>query len=64
MIEIVIERSSNAEGETTFHWSVWEDDQKIETGKTTHFSTTECESTAVEFCQHTLGFRPEKVSRH
>jgi hypothetical protein len=64
MIEIVIERASNAEGETTFRWSVWEDDQQIETGRTTHFSAADCEATAVDFCWNTLGYRPDKVTRH
>ena len=64
MIEIVIERSTNAEGETTFRWSVWNDEQRIEMGRTTHFNAADCEEKAVEFCWHTLGYKPDKVTRH
>jgi len=64
MLEIVIDRSSNAEGETTYSWSVWNGDQQIEEGRTTHFSSADCEASATEFCRLALGFRPDKIIRH
>ncbi len=64
MIEIVIERSSNAEGETTYRWSVWQGDQQLEVDRATHFSAADCEARAVEFCRVTLGYRPDKITRH
>jgi hypothetical protein len=63
MIEVVIERSANAEGETTYRWSIWNDDEQIETGRTTHFSAADCEAKAVEHCRANLGFRPDKITR-
>ena len=64
MIEIVIEQSTTAEGEPTFRWSAWDEDQQIEIGRTTHFSADRCEESAVEFCWSQLGYKPDKVSRH
>jgi len=63
MLEIVIERSSNIDGETTYSWSVWNGDQHIEASRTTHFSAADCEASATEFCRRALGFRPDKVTR-
>lgn len=64
MIEIVIEQSTNAEGEETFQWSVWDNDMQIEIGRTKHFSAEHCEESAVDFCWQQLGFKPDKVTRH
>lgn len=64
MLEIIIDRSANAEGETTYSWSVWNGDQQIEVDRTAHFSAANCEASAVEFCRRALGFRPDKVTRH
>ena len=63
MIEIVIEQSANAEGEPTFQWSVWDNEQQIETGRTPHFSAAHCEESAVDYCWQQLGYKPDKVSR-
>lgn len=62
LIEIVIERSTNAEGELTYRWSVWNGDERMELGRTTHFSPAECESSAAEYCWRALGFKPDKVT--
>ncbi len=64
MLEIVIVRSANAEGETTYSWSVWNGDEQIEVGRTRHFSAAGCEASAVEYCRRALGFRPDKVTWH
>jgi hypothetical protein len=40
MIEIMIERWTNAEGETDFRWSVWRDGFRIQMGPEAH-STVE-----------------------
>ena len=63
MIEIVIDTSTNAEGEATFSWSVWDGDQQIEIDRTTHFSASDCEAHAADFCWRTLGYKPDKVTR-
>lgn len=63
MLEIVIESSANAEGETTYRWTVWNGDQEVEHDRTDHFSADECEASAAEFCRGALGFRPDKVTR-
>lgn len=63
MIELVIEQSTNGEGEALFEWSVWDDDRQIQTVRTTHFSVSQCEANAVEFCWRELGFKPDKVTR-
>ena len=63
MIEIVIERWTNAEGETDFRWSVWGEGCRIHMGKNTYSSTDDCEVEAVEFCWRELGRKPDKVTR-
>ncbi len=63
MIEIVIERWTNAEGETDFRWSVWGEGHRIQMGENAHSSTDDCEVEAVEFCWRKLGRKPERVTR-
>jgi len=59
MIEIVIERWTNAEGETAFNWSVWGGGHRIQMGENTHSSADDCEVEAVEF----FGGKPDRVTR-
>ncbi len=63
MIEIVIERWTNAEGETAFNWSVWGEGHRIQMGEITRRNAEDCEVEAVEFCWHKLGRKPDKVTR-
>ncbi len=63
MIEIMIERWTNAKGETAFNWSVWGDGHRIEMGAITHSSADDCEAQAVEFCWRKLGRKPDRVTR-
>ena len=63
MIEIVIERSTNAEGETAFNWSVWGEGHRIQMGEITRRNAEDCEVEAVEFCWRKLGRKPDKVTR-
>ncbi len=63
MIEIVIERWTNADGETGFRWSVWREGYRIQMGENAHSSTDDCEAEAVEFCWRELGRKPDKVTR-
>jgi hypothetical protein len=63
MIEIVIERWTNAEGETAFQWSVWGEGHRIQMAANTHANADDCEVAAVEFCRRELGRRPGKVTR-
>ncbi len=50
MIEIMIERWTNVEGETGFRWSVWDEGHRIQMGENVHSRADDCEVQAVEFC--------------
>ncbi len=63
MIEIVIKRGTNAEGETDFRWSVWSDGYRIQMGENVHSRADDCEAQALEFCWRDLGHKPDKVTR-
>ncbi len=63
MIEIVIERRTNAEGETDFRWSVWSDGYRIQMGENVRSRADDCEAQALEFCWRDLGHKPDKVTR-
>ena len=63
MIEIVIERWTNFEGETAFNWSVWGEGHRIQMGEITRRNAEDCEVEAVEFCWRKLGRKPDKVTR-
>ena len=63
MIEIVIERWTNAKGETDFRWSVWDEGNRIQMGENVHSRANDCEAQAIEFCWRKLGHKPDKVTR-
>ncbi len=63
MIEIVIERWTNTQGNTYFRWSVWSDRSRIEMGQNTHSDADDCEAEAVEFCWRALGQKPGQITR-
>ncbi len=63
MIEIVIERWTNTEGETDFRWSVWSDGYRIQMGENVHSRADDCEAQAVEFCWRKLGRKPDRITR-
>ncbi len=63
MIEIVIDRWTNAEGQTAFNWSVWSEGHRIEMGENTRRNAEDCEAEATEFCWRKLGRKPDKVTR-
>ncbi len=63
MIEIVIERWTNAEGQTDFRWSVWSDGHRIQMGPSPYSTAEDCEAQALEFCWRDLGHKPDKVTR-
>ncbi len=63
MIEIVIERWTNAKGGTDFRWSVWRDGYRIQMGPNAHSTADDCEAQALEFCWRDLGHKPDKVTR-
>ena len=50
MIEIMIERWTNAEGETDFRWSVWSDGHRIQMGPSLYSTAEDCEAQALKFC--------------
>jgi len=49
MIEVVIERWKNAQGETDFRWSVWSDGDRIEMGSNAHSNGDDCEGKLLGF---------------
>ncbi len=63
MTEIVIERWTNAEGETAFNWSVWDEGHRIQMGPNPHSTAEDCEAQALEFCWRDLGHKPDKVTQ-
>ena len=63
MIEIVIDRWTNTEGQTVFNWSVWGEGHRIEMGEITRRNADDCEVEAVEFCWRKLGRKPDKIAR-
>jgi hypothetical protein len=63
MIEIMIERWTNAEGKTDFRWSVWSDGHRIQIGPSLHSTVEDSEAEAHEFCWRDLGHKPDKVTR-
>ncbi len=63
MIEIVIERWTNAEGGTAFQWSVWGEGHRIQSAGKTHSDADDCEVEALDFCWRELGRKPDKVTR-
>ncbi len=63
MIEIVIKRWTNTEGETDFRWSLWSDGYRIQMGENVHSCADDCEAQALEFCWRDLGHKPDKVTR-
>ncbi len=62
MIEIVIERWTNAEGETDFRWSIWSDGNRIQIGQSPHSTTENCEAQALEFCWPKLGRKSDRTT--
>ena len=54
---------TNAEGETDFRWSVWDEGHRIQMGENVHSRADDCEAQAVEFCWRDLGHKPDKVTR-
>ncbi len=63
MIEIMIERWTNAKGETDFRWSVWSNGSRIQSGPNLHSTVEDSEAEALEFCWRDLGHKPDKVTR-
>jgi len=55
MIEVVIERWTNAQGETDVRWSVWNDGERIEMGSNAHSNGDDCEAEAIGFCWRVFG---------
>ena len=63
MIEIIIERWTNADGATDFRWSVWRDGHRIQMGPNVHSSAEAGEREAREFCRRGLRCEPDKLTR-
>jgi hypothetical protein len=62
MVEIVIERWTNADGSTDHLWSLWRDGDRLQFGRK-HKTSEEAEAEALEFCHRSLGVQPDRVTR-
>jgi len=63
VIEVIIERWTNAKGETDYRWSVWAAGHRVHMGSTDHDNADTCETRALEFCWRALGKDPDKITR-
>ncbi len=62
MIEIVIERWTNANGRTDYLWSLWQDGGRVQVGNK-HETSDEAEDEALGFCRRALGADPDRMTR-
>ena len=62
MVEIVIERWTNADKSVDFRWSAWRDGRRIGMGGT-HPTAEGSEAEARRFCLQELGGGPDRVTR-
>jgi hypothetical protein len=62
MIEVMIERWTNAEGGTDHLWSLWRDGSRLQFGNK-HDTAEAAEAEALALCQRALGAGPDKVTR-
>ena len=63
MLEVVIERWTDAKGATGFLWSVWDQGRRLTMGPRSHPAAAVCEAEARAFCQSELGRQPDRVTR-
>jgi hypothetical protein len=62
MIEIVIERWKQRDGQVDFLWSIWRDGKRQTMGQA--FETAEAaEAAALEVCRQALRCAPDRVTR-
>jgi len=62
VIEVVIERWSNADGSTDYRWSLWKDGRRLKMAATALPSAGECESEALADCRRSLNAVPDRVT--
>lgn len=60
MLNVIVERWSNADGSTDYHWSVWQDGRRIQMGGK-HGSAEAAEQEARLYCQQALAVEPDGV---
>lgn len=63
MLELIIERWTNANGTTAFLWSAWDGGRRVAMGPGGYPDGEACEAEALAFCQRELGRRPDRVTR-
>ncbi|MDH3472298.1 MAG: hypothetical protein OEM59_01290 [Rhodospirillales bacterium] len=62
MIEVMIERWSNADGSTDHIWSLWRQGSRLQIGNR-HDTPEAAEVEARAFCLQALGSEPDRVTR-
>ena len=61
MIEIIVERWTGLDGQTSYIWTLWRDGRRVEMGAAQP-SATEAESEAKAFCLKALGQEADRLT--
>ena len=63
VLEVLIERWTDAGGTTEFRWSLWRDGHRVAMGHETHATAEDCELEATAYCRQGLGCNPDRVTQ-
>lgn len=63
VIEVIIERWTNSDGQTDYRSSVWMAVHRVHMGAAARDNANECEADALGFCWRALGQKPDKISQ-
>ena len=61
MIEIIVERWTGLDGQTSYIWTLWQDGKRVEMGAA-QASAAEAESDAKAFCLKALGQEADRLT--
>ncbi len=62
VLEVIIERWTDAGGTTEFRWSLWRDGHRVAMGHEAHATAENCEAEATASCRQGLGRDPNRVT--
>jgi hypothetical protein len=63
VLEVMIERWSDAGGTAEFRWSLWRDGHRVAMGHEAHATAEDCEAEAIAYCRQDLDRNPDRVTR-
>jgi hypothetical protein len=63
MLEVIIERWTDAGGTTEFRWSLWRDGHRAAMGHEAHGTAEDCEAEATAYCRQSLGCNPDRITQ-